>query len=102
MVLKIMKIYFLFIALLSFDINSTEHCKEYTYAYQSEDIRNIYDSFIAGINEIPSPVSDEFEPQFLMLDSSSKIMILERVLKECFVDKPDRHLGTVIKKIMEP
>ena len=95
-----MKIYCLCLALLSFDICSAEHCEEYVSAYESDKISNIFDSFINGINEMPSPVGDEFRSQFLILDVGSKIIILENVLKECFVSQLDEDLGTVIKKVM--
>ena len=47
---------------------------------------------------MPSPVSYEFESQFLILNSGSKIIILENVLKECSESKLDAHLGAVVKK----
>lgn len=96
-----MKIYCLFIVLLSFDVHSSERCEEYISAYNSENVSNIIDSFINGVNEMPSPVSDEFESQFLILNSGSKIIILENVLKECSESKLDAHLGAVIKKVMK-
>lgn len=96
-----MKIYCLLVALLSFNIHSAEHCEEYVSAYKSDKISNVFDSFMNGLNEIPSPVGDEFRSQFLILDVGSKIIILENVLKECFASRLDEDLGTVIKKVMD-
>jgi len=97
-----MKIYCLLVALLSFDIHSAERCEEYVSAYNSKNASRIIDSFINGIKEMPSPVLDEFESLYITLDSDSKIMILENVLKECLESQLDEHLGIVIKKVIKP
>jgi len=97
-----MKIYCLLVALLSFDIHSAERCEEYVSAYNSKNVSRIIDSFINGIKEMPSPVLDEFESLYITLDSDSKIMILENVLKECLESQLDEHLGIVIKKVIKP
>ncbi|QUM77797.1 hypothetical protein HWV00_17075 [Moritella sp. 24] len=93
---------FLFIVLLSFEVQSEEHCNEYVIAYNSDDIKNVFDSFMNGIHDMPALIRSEYESRFLTLDVESKIKILEDVLKNCSVIQSDNYLKTVIEKEMQP